>query len=384
MLTAAALCLLMLLTTQPAAAQDSSSFTVEGQIINGTAGAPSLEGVQVGVAALTRERVENTWNGETDAAGHYRVEGVGRNAGAIYLVGVEYGGASYGQRIEPTQAEQLVAPDLTVYEASETDPGIRFERSTVVMARVDEANRTISVFEAHTIENPTDRAFVPRADGPGGARGLLVFGLPSNASDVRAEIGLDPSRLVQIDRGVASLSPLPPGRTEIAFSYRFPYQESAYRFERGIRYPVETFRILAPEAGPAVSSDQLAAADAADIGGQRFRVKTGGPLASGQTLVAQVAGLPVAGGPIAAVPPAAAAVGGATIGLLAVIAAAVRARRNSPAADLAAGREDPVDRLVDLELDRTAGGITAEEYERLRTTILQGLRDEKRRAERGL
>jgi hypothetical protein len=311
------------------------------------------------------------WSGETDADGRYRIEDVSRIPEAIYLVGAEYGGTSYGQRIQAPEGEHLVAPDLSVYEASEVDPGIRFERSSIVLGRVDAASRTISVFEAHSIDNPTDRAFVPRADGPGGPRGLLVFGLPPGASELRAEIGLDSARLLQIDRGVASLAPLPPGRTEIAFRYRFPYSEASYRFERGIRYPVGAFRVLTPEDGPAVMSDQLMSQEEANIGGQRYRVLASGPLTPGQTLTTQLSGLPVPGGPLASVPPFAVAMAGTALGLAAVTAAAIRTRRE-PSPHNGLESADLADHLVDLELARTAGRLSGDEYKRLRKALRRG------------
>ena len=94
--------------------------------------------------------------------------------------------------------------------ASEPQRLIDFYASILAMASHDlrqPLQAIVSVLEIHRLDNPTDRTFAPSASGPGGPAGLLVFPLPADAYDLRAEVGLDPARLVQIDRGFASLAP---------------------------------------------------------------------------------------------------------------------------------------------------------------------------------
>jgi hypothetical protein len=54
-----------------------------------------------------------------------------------------------------------------------------------------------------------------------------------------------------------------------------------------------------------------------------------------------------------------------------VVAGAVRARREPSGDDLGSGTEELTDRLVDLELTRTTGQVSVEEYERLRGRLLR-------------
>ena len=316
-----------------AAAQggDPGSFSVEGRIENGTAGATDPQGLTVTAIAFRREAIERTWETTQDTLGRYRFADLPVIDGATYLVLTEYQGAPYVGDIAPTPG---AAQDrnLTVYESTATDPGLRFEQSAMVVSEVTGPPGSFGMTEIHSIVNATDRTFVPRSDGPGGPAGLLVFGLPPNAADLTPGLGLDPSRVVQIGRGFASLMPVPPGRTEISFSYRVPFSENVYLLERTIRYPVETMRVLAPARGIDVQSDQLSASGLVEIGGRGHRTLQGGPFAVGTTLAITVSGLP--GAPVGLPEPVSPGlVGGAgtTIGLLAIAAHWWRTRRKAGA-----------------------------------------------------
>lgn len=356
-----------LLVAPPGAAQ-ADLFTVEGRVVNGTAGGDAPGDGRVQVYAYSRERVDGPWIGEVDADGAYVVDAVPRVEGAIYVLGIDYGGASYIERIDPPGEEAVVIKDVTVYNSSPVDPGIRFEHVAILVSGVDGNQGVVSVVEVHRVDNPTDRTFAPSASGPGGPAGLLVFPLPPNASDLRADVGLDPARLVQIDRGFASLAPVLPGRTEIGFSYKFPYGDSSLQLNRTLRYPVARLNVIVPDDGPSLDSDRLLPADMANIGGRSYRTLTGGPFAPGQPLQINFSGLPVPGGPFARVPPATAAVGGVVVGLGVLIAAAVFPRsRSAPSEDAV------VESLVALEMERSASRISDEDYRSARQALIQQL-----------
>jgi hypothetical protein len=352
--------LTMFLLASRAAAQAPDAFVVQGHVLNGTAGAsPPTEG-RVQVYAYSRERIDGPWDGQVDGSGAYRVDGVPRVEGAIYALGIDYGGASYAERVTQPGADAVAIRDLTVYESSTVDPGVQFEQVALLVSAVDTPG-ILSVTEIHRLENPTDRTFAPSATGPGGPAGLLVFPLPPNAFDLRADAGLDPARLVQIDRGFASLVPVPPGRTEIGFSYRFPYADSGLQLSRNVRYPISRFTVLVPDGGPSIASDRLMAGEAASIGGRSYRTLTGGPLAAGQGLQITLSGLPMPGGPLARVPPAAAAVAGVIVGVGALIATALFRRAGG---DPTQSEDALVERLVALEAERSESRISEDDYER--------------------
>lgn len=369
-LSTALLSICALLLASPASAQAPNTFVVQGHVVNGTAGGDVPGAGRVQVYAYSRERVDGPWEGQLDAAGAYRVEDVQRVEGAIYVLGIDYGGASYAERVAQPGDEAIVVRDVTVYESSPVDPGIQFEQVALLVSTVDNPG-ILSVVEIHRLDNPTDRTFAPSATGPGGPAGLLVFPLPPNSFDLRADAGLDPARLVQIDRGFASLVPVPPGRTEIGFSYKFPYTDSSLQLSRNVRYPISRFTVLVPDDGPSIESDRLVAGDTTNIGGRTYRTLAGGPFGAGQGLQINFAGLPIPGGPLGRIPPAAAGVAGVVVGVGVLIAAAFFRR---PSGDGALPSEDAlVEDLVALEKEHSESRMTDDDYRRARQALIQQL-----------
>jgi hypothetical protein len=297
---------------------------------------------------------------------------VPRIDGGVYVLGIDYGGALYAERFDQPAADaSVVVKDLTVYDGSTVDPGIQFEQVAILVSAMDGSQGVISVVEIHRLDNPTDRTFAPSAGGPGGAAGLLVFPLPPSAFDLRADVGLDPARLIQIDRGFASLAPIPPGRTEIGFSYKFPYVDTSFQYTRTVRYPTSRISVLVPQDGPGVDSDRLVPGDATSFGGRAYRSLAGGPFSPGQTVLVSLTSLSVPGGPLGRIPPAAAAVAGVCLGLGVLIRAALQSGANRSAATTEAA---VVAALLALELERSGSRISDDEFLRARQALILRLR----------
>src|SRR5581483_7951225 len=268
------------------------------------------------------------------------------------------------------EGSSVATQDFTVFESVASDPGITFDQSALIVTDVDASMHAVTVTELHTVINPTDRTFAPQMGGPGGPAGLLVFGMPQNTFDLTPGMGLDPSQLVEIGLGFASLTPLYPGRREISFSYRFPYAGSQAVFSRTIRYPVDTVRVLVRTPGPDLSSQGLTAAEPANIGGTQYRILSGGPLTPGASLSFTLDNLPVPGGIFASVPPWVPAAAGALVGVAVVLLYWRRTRRTQAQPVAAATDADAIiDRLVELDVDRSAGRISDEEYQQVRKTL---------------
>lgn len=349
------------------AAQEPEPFVVEGRVANGTADGAAPQGLMLRVLAFARDRVAGTWEAESEPGGGYRVEGVERVPGASYWIGADYEGATYLEQMEVPNGPTATR-DLTVYDSVDVNPGIRFEQSAIVVSSVDEGKGLISLFEIHSVVNPTDRAFVPRPGGGGGPNTFLVFGLPPDAFDVIPQLGLDQSRIVQIDRGFASFSPLLPGRTEVAFQYRVPLAGSELRIGRTVRYPLSTMRALSPAEGPELRSETLAPGEAAEVAGRQYRSLAGGPFAEGASFDLTIAGIPGGPAPGAPFPTPMLGLLGAAVG----VAALLFLTRGGRAAVLTpAAREALADELADLEFERRTGRVSQSGYEAARTAILK-------------
>lgn len=331
LIAAVAMALVLSFEAKFAAAQQlEPPFAVNGHVMNGTAGASVPESLTVSLFAFTADAIEGSWETQVDDAGFFRFDAVVASQAATFALLVDYQDVTYSARVSRGVSQSAVSQDLTIYESVAVDPGIRFDQTAIVVADDPARSGALSISEIHSITNPTDRAFAPRADGPGGPSGLLVFGLPTDAFDLTPGLGLDRARIVQIGRGFASFAPIIPGRTEVSYSYRLGYAERAIRLERTIRYPVDVLRAIAPASGPEVSSPQLLATDVVAIGERQHRTVTGGPFIPGTVVALSVSGLNVPGGILASVPPLVPAAVGTFLGLLTIGIYWMRAQRMRP------------------------------------------------------
>lgn len=363
----ATLCLASPLLAQEATA---NTFEVDGQVVNGTPGGGSGESLRVQVIAFADEGRLGSWEATTDQEGRFRVEDVPRAEGATYVVGTEYAGATYVDRLRPPDDQPVASIELPIYESVPLDPGIRFDRSAFIVSAVDGERQTITMLEVHSLYNPTEVTFLPRADGAGGPSGLLVFGLPQHAFNLAPHLGITGGAIVQIDRGFASLDPVRPGKTEIAFSYDFPFAESSYVFRRTLRYPVESLRVLAPVSGPELRTEEgEPAIGRVSLGDREYQELQLGGLAPGANLGVMLADLPARPAvnlPLAVTPEPVGAVG-AIIGVLTVIAIWWRSRG---LVSLVPTHDQILDALVALDLDHAAGKIQEADYVAERTRLL--------------
>ncbi|MGH2356174.1 MAG: hypothetical protein ACRDJN_31590, partial [Chloroflexota bacterium] len=266
---------------------------IAGRVVNGSAagatpgGAPLLLRVyRDGVGQAERAAL-------ADAQGAFRFDGLAVGPAYTYRLTAAYGGIAYSTdplRLMADAPEQQV--ELRVYEVSLADPGLGTARALFVVGGADAGRQEVAVTEIVTLTNPSDQTFAPRPDGPEGPMGLVRFSLPPGARDLRPVAGIDPTQILQVDRGVASLTPVPPGEHDHSFSYRLPYAGQAVTFERWFPYGAGRFFVLSPEGGPEVAGAGLSAMEPALFGATRYRVWMAQEIAPGTRLTIELRGLP--------------------------------------------------------------------------------------------
>ena len=168
---------------------------------------------------------------------------------------------------------------------------LRVERRAITVLDVDEESRTLAIFERVELRNDGAAAFEPSMGGEQGPMGLLRFGLPRNAYDLTLDPQMAAYDVIQVDRGFASLMPLPPGPTQVNFSYRVPYGGGAYELNAGAIYPTASLWVLVP-ANLETETPDLRLETTADIGRQRFKVLLADDLAPGPRINVALSGLP--------------------------------------------------------------------------------------------
>ena len=176
-------------------------------------------------------------------------------------------------------------------EAGAGVASLQMARRAVTVVAADGDSQTLAILERIDLLNAGDAPFVPSVTGSQGPKGLLRFALPRNAFDLTLDQQLSGHEVIQVDRGFASLLPLPPGVTTVSFGYRVPYGRGEYELSTSAVYPTTTLWVLVP-ADLSAASAELRAEGIAEIGRQRYRLLVGENLAAGQRVGVALGGLP--------------------------------------------------------------------------------------------
>ena len=94
-----------------------------------------------------------------------------------------------------------------------------------------------------SIVNDSKLSYVPG----GGPMDLIRFALPQGASNLIFDTSLLGADYIQVDRGVALISSVPPGSHEVFYSYVVPYVGSTWNFSKSWRYGANNLKVLVPE-----------------------------------------------------------------------------------------------------------------------------------------
>lgn len=339
----------------PAAAQ--ATGTIEGQVVNGTAGGPVPADLLVKVHVVQNRTRAGEHDVRTDGAGRFRVDGLATGRDTIYFPIVEYQGVPY----YPEQPIVLdgsapASVQITVYEATPTPDSLSFERANLLISNVTPT--ALSIMEMGAVVNGGDRTYAANPELTGSAR-TLRFTLPPGAIQIAPQAGLPSDTLESTPEGFATTDPIRPGRREIAFSYQLPYDASSLDLTRTFTLPVRTFTLFVPDQGIEVAGPGLAVQGTVELGGQRFRQFIVQNLEPGAQVRFRLSRLPA---PFLGRPReqglAVAGIGG--VALLVFVLLAIRRRRAAGAA------EAPSEPAAAAAAVGRAAEVTASDVERLR------------------
>ena len=356
----------------PAAGAPKANGVIRGRVINASTGAPQ-GGVEVTLVATTAagtstERRRAT----TDGRGRYRFEGLSTGANYVYaLDGVFQGGLFAGRALSiPAQSSPAPVIDSTlrVWPTTTDETAILFERDDLFVRPFQDG---LSVIESVTVANSSGRAYIGRrgrAGGRGEIASSLGFALPAGAECRAGACGIvdatiDIPALVPQDYGFAATAAIPPGRTQITFSYRVEGGAGTFELSRVALYPTVQTSVFAVEPLE-IRSDRLTPEGERRVGGDLYRVwSTAGALDAGDSLpVLAVAEAEAEGGLIAGLGVAGVVVAGA-------LTVALVRRRRKPSAPLPVtppgprNRDELVRAIAEVDLRYEAGELSEADWD---------------------
>ncbi len=355
---------------------------IEGRVVNGSSGVETVAGTRIlavpvggpGDEILPTEPI-TTVAGED---GRFILRDLLWGPDMGYRMVASYQGADYFDsgllRLQPDGSGRARAE--VEMEVFASDPDLRLEArlgQIVVSAEPDRGR--LSVAEAWVIRNATDRA----KSGPD----ALEFDLPAGAVDVRFD---DPrvQASLRVEEGmVRSSMPIPPGETDLLFSYGLPYGSASVELRRRLEH--DTDRLEWIVLGDAISMDspQLGEQQSETRGGSRVHRSSGEDLGAGTEIQLRIEGLPAPSGasfslPLAPLPfeqrqlgLAALVLAGLTL-VLALLPMASKRAGPSPVARRAGLRGERarlVARIADLDRARAEGRLTDEDHAKRRALL---------------
>ena len=282
---AAVVALLVVAATGTAAAQEAPTITVEGTVLDGTAGGHVGPGLPVFLVSSAGPQYE--LQAVTDEAGTFRFDSPPPPAGERLGVSLQYKGAVYGEIVGIVNGLTLPVA-ITVYDSSNDELLIEASSASLLFARVDRATQTLWALEIVKLVNDSDLTYIPGS----GPMDLLRFGLPPDADNLTVDTGLIGADVLQVDRGFAIVAPVPPGEHEVMYAYSFPYDGTEMDLTKSLLYGAAGLRILVPEEVGGLSG--AGEIERVTIGDRPYRVLTGADLPRGAKVPYRLVSLPQA------------------------------------------------------------------------------------------
>jgi hypothetical protein len=362
---------LVVVSGRSAAGAPKSNGVIRGRVINASTD-DAQGGVEVTLMTTTADGTRpHRRRATTDGRGRYRFEGLGTGSDHVYALDAVFQGGLFAGRALTIPAQPSPAPvidsTLRVWPTTTDETSILFERDDLFVRPFENG---LSVIESVTVANSSEHAYIGRRGLLGGRRETapsLGFALPAGA-DCRGgacgivDASIDVPAIVPQDYGFAATAAIPPGRTQITFSYRVDGGAGTFELSRVALYPTVQTSVYAVEPLE-IRSDRLKLDGQRRVGRDLYRVwSTAGALDAGDSLpVLAVAEAGSQGSLIAGLGAAGAVIAGG------VIVALVRRRRvRSASAPVAApgpeNRDDLLRAIAELDLRYEAGEVPPTDY----------------------
>ncbi len=279
----------LLLTVVSTSNAQQGPALISGAVVNGTPGGELPAGRLVVLHVLIQDGSRDFRSASTDANGAFSFANVPSAEVLGYLLVATHQGLDYTLEVLPGEA--LTDLELEIFETTSSIETVGIVLDSVMIADWDVPRRTLSVLELVQLENNGSRTFVPDLSQPAGMA-FLRFALPSDARDLQVQTQLPEGQVLQVDRGFAVTTAVPPGQHGMAFTYTVPYQGDRLDFSRRFSLGAQAFRLLIPVNLGSATSSALSSGSNVRIGDTDFRVLQAEDVPPGGTVDIQLENLP--------------------------------------------------------------------------------------------
>lgn len=240
---------------------------------------------------------------------------------------------------------------------------------------IDPRENALVVLQFFSFLNTGDKTFVgSKAITPDGKKETIRLSLPTGATQITAQEGLDECCAFRTDEGLSDTLAVPPGGRDVIFSYQLPYKSSTVFLDLPLYYPVDAFNLLVSNPKTGVASPQLQPQGVVDMGGQQYLHFSGRDLPANTELSMDLTNLPQKGFLAGRLDTNTLRWSGVALALLAIVFVLFYSLRRRPAAaaPVAPPRRRPdrgealLKEIAELDDRFAAGQIEEDEYQRVR------------------
>jgi len=285
----------LLMLPAQALAQQAGEIEISGRVEHG-ADAASFDPTQARVTLNVLEGITLVSQDSTqpDESGMFSFS-ITAAEGRTYFFSVEYQGAGYSA---VRDARELGAPVvITVFDATNDTSVLAVQSHTVIVTGAVPDDGFVEILERVIVRNDSDLTLTPDLNAQGPAMlSFLRFALPPGAYNLDVRSNITGGQVLEVDRGFAINSPVPPTAPgqphQFEFVYRLDYEESAIDLSRTMRFGAESVRFVVPVDVATPSSARLSDLGATELNGRLLRLLEGQDIAPAEVLPLAVSDLP--------------------------------------------------------------------------------------------
>lgn len=261
------LCLILyVLIIYPINIHAQEPLTIQGQIVNMTPGGVVPPNLTVTLQVIdTNGDIETIETTVHNGLFNFQISAL--NQQSLYVLSTIHQTVHYTEDITnpPQEIDENQLIKLMIYESTDSQEFISSIDTVLLVTNADPVSNEIQIFERVTLINTGNRSYVPDLEQPH-KMNFLRFSLPSMSTNLDVRSTLKGGAILTVDKGFAITSPVPPGESELRYSYQAPYSGNEVKFNKSFHWDTKTFRALIPKTIGSLTTDDNLPIESVNIG----------------------------------------------------------------------------------------------------------------------
>ena len=283
-----------LLMPVQALAQEAGEVEIAGRVEHGADASFDPAQARVTLNVLEGITLVSQDSALPDASGAFVFTAIPAE-GRTYFFSVEYQGANYSAVRGASELSEPVV--VTVFDATNDTSVLTVQSHTVIVTGAVPDDGFVEILERVIVRNDSNLTLTPDLNAQGPAMlSFLRFALPPGAYNLDVRSNITGGQVLEVDRGFALNSPVPPTAPglphQFEFVYRLDYDGPALDLSRTMRFGAESVRFVVPVDVATPSSTRLTDLGATELDGRLLRLLEGQDIAPAEVLPLAVADLP--------------------------------------------------------------------------------------------